>query len=323
VLVPAYRLLLSQPELGGRVRRVIVYGRPTLSRPVTRLLARSDLEVIQVAAPGAGWTDPSGRADQVLPAIASGPGGAVGSDWVAGWRSSGRLAHALVLELAERTLVETGLLLGPLVAAELLAAAERGGEVFSAASNSIRELDLLIGAHRVRVGSNRGLAGIDGTVATAWGLALARRWRGEPGPVWLLTGDLALAHDLNGLLAGPEQERPDLRIVVLNDQGGAIFGQLEPAQYAAGSAAREVEFETLFGTGQQLDLAALAQGYGVAHQAVETRSQLAAALAEPVAGVSLLEVRLPRAARAARAALGHRIEAELRARLDSVRSLDP
>ncbi len=95
------------------------------------------------------------------------------------------------------------------------------GMLVVASSNAVRDLDLAPMVP-IRTLANRGLAGIDGTVSTAVGAALA-----NAGPTYALLGDLAFLHDANGLLLGPAEPRPDLRIVVVNDDGGGIFSLLE------------------------------------------------------------------------------------------------
>ena len=95
--------------------------------------------------------------------------------------------------------------------------------------------------------ASRGLAGIDGCVSTAAGLALA----GDR-PAYALMGDLTFLHDANGLLIGPHEPQPDLTVVVTNDDGGGIFTLLEP-----GEPERAADFERVFGTPTGTDLAAL------------------------------------------------------------------
>jgi 2-succinyl-5-enolpyruvyl-6-hydroxy-3-cyclohexene-1-carboxylate synthase len=132
--------------------------------------------------------------------------------------------------------------------------------------------------------ANRGLSGIDGTVSTASGVAL----RG--GFVRAFVGDLAFLHDLNALLVPLGEERPHLQVVVLNDDGGGIFGLLEHGERAARGPAEAATFERLFGTPHHADLAALCAGYGVPHLRVESLGTLRAALAEPPPGTSVVEV---------------------------------
>ena len=90
-------------------------------------------------------------------------------------------------------------------------------------------------------------------------------------------------------MIGPDEPRPDLTIVVLNDGGGGIFGLLEQgAPEHAGS------FERIFGTPHTVDLAALAAATGLAHVRIDELSAIAPAL-EPRSGLRLVEVRADRA----------------------------
>jgi 2-succinyl-5-enolpyruvyl-6-hydroxy-3-cyclohexene-1-carboxylate synthase len=127
------------------------------------------------------------------------------------------------------------------------------------------------------------VAGIDGSVSTAAGLALGL---GQPG--YALLGDLTFLHDSNGLLIGPGESRPDLAIVVCNDNGGGIFALLEQ-----GAPEHAASFERVFGTPHDVDLAALCAGYRVPHTLVEDTAQLRAAVA-PAAGPRVIEARMSR-----------------------------
>ena len=160
-----------------------------------------------------------------------------------------------------------------------------------AASNPVRDLDLVGSslAEGVRVFANRGLAGIDGTLSTATGLAVAG------GPVRVLAGDLAFLHDLNGLLVPPGEGRPDVQVVVLNDDGGGIFSLLEHGERAQHGAQRAAAFERIFGTPHGADLGALCAGYGVPHRPVRSLRELEEALARRPDGVSVVEVPAARA----------------------------
>jgi 2-succinyl-5-enolpyruvyl-6-hydroxy-3-cyclohexene-1-carboxylate synthase len=130
--------------------------------------------------------------------------------------------------------------------------------------------------------ANRGVAGIDGTVSTAVGAALVHE-----GPAYALLGDLTLLHDTTGLVIGPDEPRPDLTLVVLNDGGGGIFGLLEQGVPAYADA-----FERIFGTPHDVDLAALCAATGTGHTLVDV-PDVAAALA-PAPGVRVVEVRAGR-----------------------------
>jgi 2-succinyl-5-enolpyruvyl-6-hydroxy-3-cyclohexene-1-carboxylate synthase len=111
-----------------------------------------------------------------------------------------------------------------------------------------------------------------------------------------LLGDLTFLHDANGLLAGPREPRPDLTLVVVNDDGGSIFATLE--QGATGYAAG---FERLFGTPQGADLQALCAASHTAYQRVGSVGELRAALAEQTTGVRVVEARVDRSGRRATA----------------------
>jgi 2-succinyl-5-enolpyruvyl-6-hydroxy-3-cyclohexene-1-carboxylate synthase len=134
----------------------------------------------------------------------------------------------------------------------------------------------------VVVRSNRGVAGIDGTVSTAMGAALA-----HDGPTVALLGDLTLLHDTTGLVVGPDEPRPDLTIVVLDDRGGGIFSLLEQ-----GAPEHAAAFERVFGTPHTVDLTALCAAMGVPHTCADP-SDIANHLGRP--GVRVVEVRAERA----------------------------
>ncbi|MDQ6938292.1 MAG: thiamine pyrophosphate-dependent enzyme, partial [Actinomycetota bacterium] len=176
----------------------------------------------------------------------------------------------------------------------VLAALPAGAVVQLGSSNPVRDVDLAAPPRAdVTVVANRGLAGIDGTVSSAVGLALGR----PDAPAYALMGDLTFLHDLNGLLIGRGEPQPDLSVVVVNDDGGGIFTLLEPgAADAAGSA----EFERLFGTPTGADLAALCAGLGVRHERVADRADLRTALEQRPRGIRVIEVGVRRDDRRAR-----------------------
>jgi 2-succinyl-5-enolpyruvyl-6-hydroxy-3-cyclohexene-1-carboxylate synthase len=108
-----------------------------------------------------------------------------------------------------------------------------------------------------------------------------------------MLGDLTFLHDAGGLLLGAGEEEPQLRIVVLNDAGGAIFGLLEHgAVEEAGLYGNAVE--RLFGTPHTVDIAALAAAYGVEHHLVGTTAELESALSVPISGRTIIEARTDR-----------------------------
>jgi 2-succinyl-5-enolpyruvyl-6-hydroxy-3-cyclohexene-1-carboxylate synthase len=149
-----------------------------------------------------------------------------------------------------------------------------------------RDLDRFMAPRSgIRVLASRGASGIDGLVSSAIGAALAYQADGG-GPAVALLGDLALLHDAPGLMIGPYDSRPDLCIVVVNNDGGGIFSTLEQAAFPD-------SFERVFGTPHGADLAALAAAAGLPYQRALQPGDLPAALAG--SGLRLVEVRTNRA----------------------------
>jgi 2-succinyl-5-enolpyruvyl-6-hydroxy-3-cyclohexene-1-carboxylate synthase len=203
----------------------------------------------------------------------------------------------------------TGLtgLTGPLLAREVAAALGPGEALVAGSSNAIRDLDLAARPFpepqtpsdaRV-VLANRGLAGIDGTLSTACGAALARSADGRPTPVRALVGDLTFLHDATGLVSGPFERLPQVQVVLLDDGGGGIFGLLEPGGRAARSAPDAAVYERVFATPTGTDLPALCTAVGATYAPVTELGELREALAKPEDGVSVLHIRADRSARAA------------------------
>jgi 2-succinyl-5-enolpyruvyl-6-hydroxy-3-cyclohexene-1-carboxylate synthase len=160
--------------------------------------------------------------------------------------------------------------------------------LFVGSSSPVRDLDLApITAAPPVVYANRGLAGIDGNVSTAAGIALATER-----PAHALLGDLTTLHDLTGLLRPAGEPQPDLRLVVANDTGSSIFATLEQ-----GRPAHSPAYERLFGTPHTVDFAALAAATGCGYARVRDAAELAAALAQPPRGVELVEAAIDRSQR--------------------------
>jgi 2-succinyl-5-enolpyruvyl-6-hydroxy-3-cyclohexene-1-carboxylate synthase len=144
----------------------------------------------------------------------------------------------------------------------------------------IREAETWAPSKPINVFSNRGLAGIDGTIATATGIALAS---GQITRV--LLGDLTFLHDVGSLVIDPVDSPLNLQLVVVNDHGGSLFESLEMAKTLPATA-----FDRLFRTPQQVNLAALALAYGWRHEFVQNEDELREAL--ELGGRVLIEVEL-------------------------------
>ncbi|WXK93997.1 2-succinyl-5-enolpyruvyl-6-hydroxy-3-cyclohexene-1-carboxylic-acid synthase [Pseudarthrobacter quantipunctorum] len=287
--VGPYRLLLEHfgPGSDQPIERVVLFGRPTLSRPVAALLARADVQAALYQPVPVAWYEPGRRTELPLESLADladfagrGP-----STWLDTWLLAGSAAqHAL-----DRILPEEARATGPAVGSLVWKHAR--GQLLLGSSNGIRDVDLAglpAPEPAATVYANRGLAGIDGTISTATGIAVGGRQE-----TTVLLGDVTFLHDAGGLLLGAGEEQPPLRIVVLNDFGGAIFDLLEHgAVREAGTYGDAVE--RLFGTPHTVDTAALAAAYGVRHCSVSTTAALAEALKQPIEGRSILEVRTDR-----------------------------
>ena len=231
--------LLGTPSLSPA--QVVVAGRPTLHRAVARLLADPAVAVYALADErGLPWTDVVGsvRAVGALPPLRPDP------EWLRRWATADKAAQAALDEA-----LDTGPA-GMQLARALVAALAEGTQLVLGSSNPVRDVALAAAPRDgVVVRSNRGVAGIDGTISTAVGAALA-----HDGPTVALLGDLTFLHDTTGLVIGPDEARPDLTIVVLDDRGGGIFHLLEQ-----GAPEHAPAFERVFGTPHTVDLAACAR----------------------------------------------------------------
>jgi 2-succinyl-5-enolpyruvyl-6-hydroxy-3-cyclohexene-1-carboxylate synthase len=243
---------------------VVVAGRPTLSRPVTQLLARTDLEVLRL------------RDDPRTPDVIGTPD----LEWLHSWRDADRAARGAVDRVLAAEPV-TGLSVARLLAASV----PRDGLLVAGSSSSIRDLDLAEPwADPPLVLANRGASGIDGTVSTAVGAGLAH----GGGPAYALMGDLTFLHDSTGLVIGPGEPRPDLTIVVVNDDGGGLFTLLEQ-----GAPEHAEVFERVFGTPHGVNLRAVCAATSTPYDEARTLDELRGYLEAP-AGLRVVEVRTDR-----------------------------
>ena len=286
---------------GHAPARVVTVGRITLSRTVGALLRRPGMRVETVSAASA-WTDPSHVVAAVhdvdaLTSVGPADGAADGGSWATEWRAAADTVAAAVAAL------DLDWTAGPRLAACLVAALPAGATLFVGSSNAARDVDAGAAPRTdpLRVVGSRGLAGIDGCVSTAVGLALA-----GGGPTFALMGDLTFLHDANGLAIGPGEPRPDLTIVVVNDGGGGIFSTLE-----YGDPERAANFPRVFGTPTGTDFAALCAAHGVPHTLVGSADALTAEVAVAPRGLRVVEVRVDPRHREVSAALAQAARAAL------------
>lgn len=282
-VVPAHaRVLSGHPELREAIRTVIVHGKPTLTRPVAALLADETVVVQRIPdavdALGLTVTEEKSVAGDVMAAGDAQGIAASGPAWLRAWTDAGTslVAAARTERSAERSPEpSTGENPGAASAREFQATARRVTEhlaaqdstLFVASSNSVRYLSDATDI-RARIHASRGLAGIDGLISTATGLSLGL---GEP--VVLLIGDIAMLHDIGGLLTPSAEDAGEVTTVVLNDDGGAIFSGLEHSQPHL-----EVFLERYFTVPHGRGFADLAAGYGWDHEQVTSAEEFEAAL---------------------------------------------
>ena len=312
-LIPAYRELLSNPELTRLVERIVVFGHPTLSREIPALIGDSSTGIQTVVVRGAApeGYNPGLNVSSFVNDVTVEPG-ETNRDWLGLWIVSGREAF----ERYESTAIDAALATAPNVtasrsdnmeekkaflAAELAASRVKisrellvdavwrstwpHDRLVFAASRLIRVADKFVGGKKISVHANRGLAGIDGTIGTGIGIALAT----ENALTRIVVGDLAALHDAGSMLFGTQEERPRVQVIVGNDGGGTIFDALEVGQTASAE-----NMDRVFLTPQQVDLEALATAYGWGYTKVATVSELERALTGAGEGPELVEVELER-----------------------------
>ena len=285
-----YAELLGTPAgrgLAQQADHLLVLGHPSLSRSITALLGCDDLD-ITVLTERARWTDVSGWARRVVPM--DGPDHE--PDDVA--LQAARLAARLGLERADAAwtdswrravadLPEPDCSSSPdALARAVWEASQAPGAptLLLGSSMTVRRLDRLAqpGAAAPKAVANRGLAGIDGTIATGIGL-----WMASGEPVRAVMGDLTFLHDAMSLNRGVREEEADLQVIVVDDGGGAIFSHLEYARTTPAG-----RFERLFTAPQRADIAALAAALGARVHVPDDVEALRGLLAEPVDGVSVV-----------------------------------
>lgn len=304
-IVHGYRRLLAREDLGGRVERVVVLGHPTLSREVAALLSRQDVEVVAVHRGGEELN--LNHRTRGVDAVVVAPGVADRS-WLGEWM---RASAAETVDLSERAPDPEALASSDFAARRQAVRAELDAvrrpldrellvdavwratwphdRLVFGSSRLVRVADQVLGGKKVPVHANRGLAGIDGTIATATGVAIASQAAGAPGVTRVLLGDLAFLHDVGALLLPPDETEPRLQVVVGNDGGGTIFDSLEVA-----SSARPGDLDRAFYTPHTVRLEHLALAYGWEYQRVTTRTALDQALTSPRGGRQIIEVPLAR-----------------------------
>ena len=246
---------------------VVVIGRTTLSRSINAFIKTARKEI--VIDPRMATVDSDRMADQKftqLPAVEVVP---VDADYAEKWKKYSLRAQKMVADISTWS--------EQLIAREIGAGIPTGTSLFISSSRPIRDLEgFAVARDGVETFANRGLAGIDGNISTALGIASQRT------QTIAVLGDLGFLHDISGLI---NKEDINLKIFVINNDGGGIFSTL---------AQRGVDgFEDVFGTPHGLDIAAIASSMGISAKSINSPAQLIAELKEPVKGLSVVVINVP------------------------------
>lgn len=306
-------------QLSQEIEQLLVVGHPTLTRPISALLAREDIYQV-VLTSRARWSDVSGCAayvttleqalsDLAAPSVGVDVGASTGGEasasagvgknapsplWLQRWLQAGQQqlnatsvtkAAQMALTTWQATSQYESHSQSTAIHSDSL---ENSVTLMAASSMTIRYLDAGLPAGKQLkkmpgpVVANRGLAGIDGTISTAVGLAWAS---GQP--VRVIIGDLAAAHDLTGLVKAVTETEVDLQVIVLDDHGGKIFSGLE---YGASELSNY--FPRFFTTAQQVDFAQAAAAFGAHVSVIDDVDGLQSLLSKTIEGRSLVHVKL-------------------------------
>jgi 2-succinyl-5-enolpyruvyl-6-hydroxy-3-cyclohexene-1-carboxylate synthase len=288
----AYQYLLATEDFVAAHRPDVLVsaGRPGLSRAQLAFLGTPVGRHVVIAQGPGRWADPQRAATDVAAGIrlTGAPAGSRSAGWLDGWRRADEAARRAV----DAVLDSGDSLSEPRLARDLGHGLPEGALLWTGSSLPVRDLDCHLAPRAdIRVLASRGASGIDGTTSAAIGAALA-----HGGPAFALLGDLAFLHDAPGLALGPGEPRPDLCLIVVNNDGGGIFSALEQAAFPG-------SFERLFGTPHGTSLRHLAAAFGLPYHRLEHPDDLMKAL--PGVGLRIVEANTDRAA-------GTALRAELR-----------
>ena len=293
-----------------RPEQIVVVGRPTLHRPVAKLLADPEIRVVVVTDTDT-VTDVSGTAVAVTRKIK------LIGECDQQWLSVCRAISDMGAEATRKALEGSEEFTAIHAVAAVADALRDGDAVVLGASTTVRDASRAgLPFAGVATYAGRGAAGIDGTISTAAGIAFAHA-SSDPHAMRAprtiaVMGDLTFLHDVGGLNIGPLEPQPDnMLIIVTNDNGGGIFETLEPGREELRNFPDGSEmFERIFGTPLQANLGELCAGFGVAHRLVTSPAELALAIEEhaelgylpsetepAIGGIAVIEAQVSRAGR--------------------------
>lgn len=262
-------IFLTSQEIRSTLipQSVLVIGRTTLSRSINAFIKSSPIQY--VVDPRTATVDTDRQADRIFTSLPILQGVIQSDDWIATWN-----------KVAERTKKLVASLDGwneAVIARTIAAGIPDESAVFVSSSRPIRDLEgFALPRGGVDTYANRGLAGIDGNISTALGIAYAHK------STIAILGDLSFLYDLTGLI---NKEDINCRIIVINNDGGGIFSTL-PQRGAHG-------FETVFGTPHGLKPAEIAKAMGVPAKEISSIKELEAEIKAPISGVSVVVCNVP------------------------------
>jgi 2-succinyl-5-enolpyruvyl-6-hydroxy-3-cyclohexene-1-carboxylate synthase len=262
-------VFLTSTKIRSEVKpdTVVVIGRTTLSRSINALVYTARKTI--VIDPRLATVDSDRAADQKFLALPALQVPAADSDWIATWSK--------LAERSAKVIADLDIWSEELFAREFARHIPSGAALFIASSRPIRDIEgFAIPRSGVSVYANRGLAGIDGNISTALGIASGANH------TYAVIGDLAFLHDVSALSHSSEAK---LRLFVIDNNGGGIFSTLPQAGVEG--------FETIFGTPHDRDIAAIATSFGVKATTISSVKELSESFTKPVTGFEIVVVKVP------------------------------
>ena len=262
-------VFLTSTKIRSEVKpdTVVVIGRTTLSRSINALVYTARKTI--VIDPRLATVDSDRAADQKFLALPALQVPAADSDWIATWSK--------LAERSAKVIADLDIWSEELFAREFARHIPSGAALFIASSRPIRDIEgFAIPRSGVSVYANRGLAGIDGNISTALGIASGANH------TYAVIGDLAFLHDVSALSHSSEAK---LRLFVIDNNGGGIFSTLPQAGVEG--------FETIFGTPHDRDIAAIATSFGVKTTTISSVKELSESFTKPVTGFEIVVVKVP------------------------------
>jgi len=248
-------------------KTIIVIGRTTLSRSTNTFIGAAEKHIVidsRIAT-----VDTDRNADKRFTQIPTLEVNTVDQEWLEKWQ---KFSERTGKELEKITQWSE-----PVLARTVAATIKDGSTLFVSSSRPVRDIEAFASARTgVETFANRGLAGIDGNISTAFGIATVRT------STIAVLGDLSFLHDLTGLI---HNEKPNLLLLVVDNNGGGIFSTLTHR----GSDG----FESIFGTPHNLDLAAIATALDVKTSTVNSVDQLVNELSQDADGLRIVIAQMP------------------------------